>query len=43
MALGVDGESMSALAARPLAPLLPLARSHTSPELPAAATGRGRS
>lgn len=45
MALGVDGESLSAapLAAPPvllLLLLLPLARSHTSPELPAAETSQ---
>lgn len=38
MAFGVDGESLSAapFAAPPVPPLLPLARSDTSPELPAA-------
>lgn len=46
MAFGVDGESLSAalLAAPPVPPLLPLpplARSDTSPELPAALTEDG--
>ena len=45
MALGVDGESMSAtpFAAPPLLPLPLVLRSLTSPELPAAGRGERRS